>query len=90
MLYEVITNRASAASLELYDMDRVEVLKGPQNTLFGRSAQAGAIHYVSKMPTSEFGGTLSAGFGDYGQKEVRGALNVPIIENKLAIRAAVV
>jgi len=81
-------NRASAASLELYDMDRVEVVKGPQNTLFGRSAQAGAIHYVSKMPTSEFGGMLSAGYGDYGQKEVRGVLNVPIIENKLAVRAA--
>lgn len=81
-------NRASNASLELYDMDRVEVLKGPQNTLFGRSAQAGAIHYVSKMPTSEFGGMLAAGFGDYGQKEVQGALNVPIIENKLAVRAA--
>ncbi len=81
-------NRASGASLELYDMDRVEVLKGPQNTLFGRSAQAGAIHFVSKMPTSEFEGTLSAGFGEYGQKEVRGALNVPIIENKLAVRAA--
>lgn len=81
-------NRLSAASLELYDMDRVEVLKGPQNTLFGRSAQAGAIHYVSTKPGSEFGGNLSAGFGDFGQREVQGALNIPIIENKLAVRAA--
>ncbi|WP_346856724.1 TonB-dependent receptor [uncultured Draconibacterium sp.] len=81
-------NRAHSASLELYDMDRVEVLKGPQNTLFGRSAQAGAVHYVSSMPGTEFKGTLTAGIGDYGQKEVRGTLNIPIIEDKLAVRAA--
>jgi outer membrane receptor protein involved in Fe transport len=81
-------NQAHSASLELYDMDRVEILKGPQNTLFGRSAQAGAVHYVSTMPGTEFKGTLTAGIGDYGQKEVRGALNVPIIEDKLAVRAA--
>ncbi|WP_346862860.1 TonB-dependent receptor [uncultured Draconibacterium sp.] len=81
-------NRAHSASLELYDMDRVEVLKGPQNTLFGRSAQAGAVHYVSTMPGTEFKGTLTAGIGDYGQKEVRGTLNIPIIEDKLAVRAA--
>lgn len=84
----VPVNRASAASLELYDMQRVEVLKGPQNTLFGRGAQAGAVHYVSQLPTSIFEGTLSAGYGEYGQKELRGAVNVPLIENKLAIRAA--
>ncbi|MCY1721511.1 TonB-dependent receptor [Prolixibacteraceae bacterium Z1-6] len=81
-------NRASAASLELYDMDRVEVLKGPQNTLFGRSAMAGAVHYNSKMPGNEFKGTITAGLGDWGQKEIRGVLNVPVIEDKLAVRAA--
>ncbi len=81
-------NRASGASLELYDMDRVEVLKGPQNTLFGRSAQAGAVHYISKMPTGEFNGSLTAGYGEYGQKEVRGFVNLPLIKDKLAVRAA--
>ncbi len=81
-------NRANSASLELYDMERVEVLKGPQNTLFGRSAQAGAIHYVSKMPGTEFKGTVTAGIGDYGHKEVRTSINIPLIEDKLSVRAA--
>ncbi len=81
-------NRESGAALELYDMQRVEVLKGPQNTLFGRGAQAGAVHFISKMPGNDFKGTLTAGFGDYGQQEVRGAINLPIIKDKLAIRAA--
>ncbi|MFV0590907.1 MAG: TonB-dependent receptor [Draconibacterium sp.] len=84
----VPVNRASGASLELYDMDRVEVLKGPQNTLFGRSAQAGAVHYVSKMPGNEFNGSVTAGLGNYGQKEVRGFVNLPVIQDKLAMRAA--
>lgn len=81
-------NRANSASLELYDMARVEVLKGPQNTLFGRGAQAGAVHYVSKMPENEFYGSITAGLGDYGQQEYRGMINVPIIDNKLMMRAA--
>ncbi|WP_321346842.1 TonB-dependent receptor [uncultured Draconibacterium sp.] len=81
-------NRANSASLELYDMDRVEVLKGPQNTLFGRGAQAGAVHYISKMPENKFYGSVTAGLGDYGQQEYRGMINVPIIDNKLMMRAA--
>ncbi|WP_340111154.1 TonB-dependent receptor [Maribellus mangrovi] len=81
-------NRASGASLELYDMERVEIMKGPQNTLFGRGAQAGALHYVSKMPTSDLYGSLTAGIGEFGQKEVRGFVNVPIFEDVLMVRAA--
>ncbi len=81
-------NRMNSASLELYDMQRVEILKGPQNTLFGRGAQAGAVHYVSNKAGHEFIGNISAGFGDYGQKEVRGMINIPIVEDKLFVRAA--
>lgn len=81
-------NRESGAAIELYDMERVEVLKGPQNTLFGRGAQAGAVHFISKMPNSDFKGTLSAGLGNYGQKEMRATINLPIIDDKLALRAA--
>ena len=83
-------NRANSASLELYDMDRVEVLKGPQNTLFGRGAQAGAIHYVSKMPENNYYGSITSGLGDYGQQEYRGMINVPLIENKLMLRTAAI
>ena len=81
-------NRASGASLELYDMNRVEVVKGPQNTMFGRGAQAGAVHYISNAPTSDLYGSLTASIGDFGQREVQGFLNVPVFEDKLMLRAA--
>jgi outer membrane receptor protein involved in Fe transport len=81
-------NRANGASVELFDMERVEVLKGPQNTLFGRGAQIGAIHFISKSPDNKTDGYVTAGFGNYNQKEFRGAINMPVLKNKLFIRAA--
>lgn len=81
-------NRSSGAAVSLFDMNRVEILKGPQGTLFGRAAEIGAIHYISKMPTSNFDGYITAGLGDFNQREVQGAVNMPIIKNKLMVRAA--
>jgi outer membrane receptor for monomeric catechols len=81
-------NRESGSALELYDMERVEVLKGPQNTLFGRGAQAGAVHFISKMPGNTFKGSVTAGYGEYGHTELRTSLNIPLIKDKLAVRAA--
>jgi outer membrane receptor protein involved in Fe transport len=81
-------NRASGASLELFDIERVEVLKGPQNTLFGRGAQTGAVHFISKTPGNKTEGYVTAGAGNYAQKEFRVAVNVPVIEDKLFVRAA--
>ena len=81
-------NRSSGAAENLFDMERVEVLKGPQGTLFGRGAEIGAIHYISKMPTSNLGGYITAGLGDFNQKEVQGVINIPVIKNKLLVRAA--
>jgi len=87
-LNNVPVNRANGASVKLFDMERVEVLKGPQNTLFGRGSQVGAIHFISRSPVNTMEGYLTAGMGTYNQKEFRGALNVPVIKNKLFIRAA--
>lgn len=84
----VPVNRASSSSVELFDMERVEVLKGPQNTLFGRGAQAGAVHFISKKPTNKTEGYLTAGAGSYNRKEARAAVNVQVIEDKLFVRAA--
>ncbi len=83
-------NRASGASVELFDLERVEVLKGPQNTLFGRGAQTGAVHFISKMPVNTTEGKITAGYGSYSQKEFRAMVNVPLIEDKLFVRAAVI
>ncbi len=81
-------NRANGASVALFDMEQVEVFKGPQNTIFGRGAQAGAVHFISKKPANTFDGYLSAGLGDFAQKEVRGAVNIPVVKEKLFVRAA--
>ncbi len=81
-------NRSSGAAQNLFDMERIEVLKGPQGTLFGRGAEIGAIHYISKMPTSNFNGYITGGLGDFNKKEVEGALNMPVIKKKLLVRAA--
>ncbi|MDR2496903.1 MAG: TonB-dependent receptor plug domain-containing protein [Tannerellaceae bacterium] len=84
----VPTSRASMALAELYDMDRIEVLKGPQGTLFGRGAQIGAISLVTKKPVSAFGGYVAAGLGNYAAKETEAAINLPLISNKLMLRVA--
>ncbi|MDR1555718.1 MAG: TonB-dependent receptor [Tannerellaceae bacterium] len=84
----VPNSRASMAIAELYDMERIEVTKGPQGTLFGRGAQIGAIHFISKRPESGFGGYMSAGMGNYAMKEIEGAVNIPLANDKLFARAA--
>ena len=84
----VPVNRANGAAVELFDMQQVDVLKSPQGTLFGRGALIGAINYFSKKPTSDFNGFVTAGVGNLNQKELSGAINIPIIKNKLLVRAA--
>lgn len=71
----------------LVDVARLEVLRGPQGTLFGRNTIAGAIQYVTKAPSNEFEGYIGGTFGEYGRKDVNGALNIPIGDT-LAIRFA--
>ncbi len=84
----VPVSRVSGAAIELFDMKQVEVLKGPQGTLFGRNAQIGAIHFISNEPVNDFGGFVTTGLGNYRQKELKGAVNIPVINNKLLVRAA--
>ena len=84
----VSVSRASMAVTEMFDMERIEVMKGPQGTLFGRGSQIGAINFLTQKPVSSLGGYISAGFGNYAMKEFEGALNVPVIENKLSVRAS--
>jgi iron complex outermembrane recepter protein len=81
-------SRANGAAVELFDLQQVDVLKGPQGTLFGRGAEIGAINYISKKPAGDFNGFITAGIGNYHQKELSGAINIPIIKNKLFVRAA--
>lgn len=81
-------SRANGAAMELFDMQQVDVLKGPQGTLFGRGAEIGSVNYISRKPDSGFNGYVAAGIGNYSQKELTGAINLPVINNKLLIRFA--
>ncbi len=71
----------------LYDIKRVEVLRGPQGTLFGRNSTGGLIHVVTNKPGKKFGGYGELTFGNYNTLNAQGALNVPI-NDKLQMRFA--
>ncbi len=69
----------------LFDLERIEIVKGPQSALYGRSAFAGAINYVTKKPGDKFEGRVSADVGNYGKAEVGGSVSGPVVAGKLAI-----
>lgn len=66
---------------ELYDMERIEVLRGPQGTLFGRNTTGGALALFTKKPTADRGGSISLELGNYNERRVGGVLNLPINDN---------
>jgi iron complex outermembrane receptor protein len=72
----------------LYDLQNLQVLKGPQGTLFGRNTTGGAILLDPQRPTAKFGGYFDETIGDYGEVREQGALNVPLVGDKLMARFA--
>ncbi|HTT96786.1 MAG TPA: TonB-dependent receptor plug domain-containing protein, partial [Rhizomicrobium sp.] len=79
---------ASFAEMDfgMYDLDRVEVLKGPQGTLYGRNSTAGAINIIAAKPmTDAFSADVTAGYGDFDTYTVDAAVNIPV-SNKFALR----
>lgn len=68
----------------LLDIEAVEVLRGPQGTLFGRNTAAGAINIRTRDPRSEIGGHVEFGFGDYSMGSLEGVFNLPIIDGVAA------
>ena len=72
----------------LFDLQNVQVLKGPQGTLFGLNTTGGAVLLVPQKPTSTLNGYLEAGYGNYDAKSVEGVINVPI-SDKVRLRVGV-
>jgi iron complex outermembrane recepter protein len=73
---QIVTHSAST----FYDMGGIQVLKGPQGTLFGRNATGGAVLYSTAKPTDEFGGYIQGRYGSYDSRNVQGAINLPLGE----------
>ncbi len=61
-----------------FDLQSIQVLKGPQGTLFGRNATGGAILYQTQLPEQEFGGYVKVGAGNFSNQEIEGAINIPM------------
>src|SRR5262245_28475512 len=83
----VYMGRSQGNVFDLLDVDRVEVLRGPQGTLFGRNTTAGLIQVITKQPTDQFEAIVKAGGGNYDQRLLSGIVNVPITDT-LAARFA--
>ncbi len=75
---EVYVARQIANNITLLDVDRIEVLRGPQGTLFGRNTTGGAISIVTRKPGRDFRGTLDASYGSFQRRQFRGAVSGPI------------
>src|SRR6201994_4696716 len=76
--------RAVGLGGSLFDVDSLEVLKGPQGTLVGRNTTGGAILYESRQPGQEFGGYVTGTLGDYGRAGLQGAVDIPLSDTLFA------
>ena len=84
---EVYKGSADAQALNFYDMERLEVLRGPQGTLYGRNSFAGLLHFISERPGDEFGGDVSVEIGEYDNLVFEGAVDLPV-SDRLRTRIA--
>jgi iron complex outermembrane receptor protein len=73
---------------EFFDVNQVEVLRGPQGTLYGRNATAGVVNVITAKPTDQFEAMLSADFGNYTNRRYEGMVNIPIVDDRVDLRVA--
>jgi iron complex outermembrane recepter protein len=71
-----------------YDLANVQILKGPQGTLFGKNSTGGNVLFEPQRPTNGFGGYMEGQLGDYNERQIDGAINLPIIDEKILLRLA--
>ncbi len=88
-LDDVYLGRAQGAFLDVVDVERIEVLRGPQGSLYGRNTIGGAIKYVSAAPTDEVSGNLSMTAGDYARRDFKVTLSGPILGDTVKGRLTV-
>jgi outer membrane receptor protein involved in Fe transport len=89
---EIYQTFGAAPGTQLFDLQRIEVLKGPQGTLYGRNTTGGAINYISQKPSLEMGvynGEAEVGYGSYDRFEAQGATDLTLIDHVLGARIAI-
>jgi iron complex outermembrane recepter protein len=86
---EVFLNSTTGQLVQIYDLDRVEVLKGPQGTLYGRNTTGGVINFFTKKPGFDFDPSLQLTYGRYNEFNVEAASSIPIVDDKIAARVSV-
>ncbi|WP_448211724.1 TonB-dependent receptor [Colwellia sp. MEBiC06753] len=77
----VWVGKSAASNQSALDVETVEILRGPQGTLFGKNTVAGSINITTKRPHEDFAGFIQAEAGNYGKKKIKGAVNAPITDN---------
>ena len=77
----VYVNQPLTRNSEYFDLERIEVLRGPQGTLYGRNTTAGVINVITAKPTEEFDARVTASVGNYDAVRFKGMVNIPISEN---------
>ncbi|WP_226701836.1 TonB-dependent receptor [Microbulbifer elongatus] len=87
---DVYRGNPAGSAIQLFDLERVEVLRGPQGTLYGRNTTGGLVHYVSRKPTEEFDASISASIGTYSESILEGSMSGPIsdsVRGRVAIKS---
>ena len=82
----VYRSRTGSGLNDIGEVDRIEVLRGPQGTLSGRNASAGAINIYTRMPDDEFGGYVEGTYGNYDNIRLAGAITGPVVQDVLSFR----
>lgn len=85
---DIFVGTQRALNIDLLDLEQVEILRGPQGTLYGRNALGGAIHFRSKQPSAERSGTLNIEYGNYDFRKVRASVNLPLVPDLALSRFA--
>ena len=85
---EVYKGNVVLFGVELYDLERIEVLRGPQGTLYGKNSTGGAINFITHKPGFDTEGDIKLGTGNYGREEAEGAFQTALVPDKLALRVA--
>jgi iron complex outermembrane receptor protein len=80
---DIYLSRQNANNFSFFDIDRIEVLRGPQGTLFGRNTTGGAVNIVMRKPGDELAGYANAGYGSYNRKEFKGSIDLPVSQKLL-------